>query len=268
MTQIKQGENRDMKHFMLKIILNIVTVSLTILVVVAPQISLASSSSVDFLQRARHPRKVKTWARLSGLMINKTRKKKRKQKSILFSLRFTEEMILAQVLVGDSDEIYSVGQPYSGKTSEVSVIREKGEGKESILKRDFGIRPEDLTMSFLFWNLKLEFPKTSLKGQCCRVFLLMQPGSDRVAKVYISDKYFFPLKVEWSSFKNGRLTSPSRTLEVNSFKKVNGLWLIDSLFFYGPGWKTKLAFSKCEAGLVTDGTPKDLFKIPERKQNK
>ena len=251
-----------MKYFMLKFILNMVLVIfLSALITTPKNIYAASSSSIDFLRRARHPRKVKTWAKLSGLMMHKARKRKTKHKSILFSLRFTEEMILAQVLVGDSEEVYSIGQPYSGKTSEVSVIREKGKNKNSILKRDFGIRPEDLTMSFLFWDFKLELPKVSLKGQSARVFLLIKPQSDRVAKVYISDKYLFPLKVEWGSLVNGRLSAPSRTLEVNSFKKVNGLWLIDTLLFYGPGWKTKLSFKRCEAGLVADGTPKDLFKI-------
>jgi hypothetical protein len=255
-----------MKHFIFKFVVNLV-LSVFIVAVVFTSISIKASTrseSIAFLEKARHPRKIKTWARLFGLMMHKARRRRSKQKTIKFSLRFTEEMILAQVVVGDSEEIYSIGQPYSGKTSEVSIIREKGEGKESILKRNFGVRPEDLTMSFLFWKYKLELPKTSLKGQCSRVFLLAQPDSDRIAKVYISEKYLFPLKVEWASLINGRLTNTKRTLEVDSFKKVNGLWLVDTLLFYGSGWRTKVSFSKCDAGFVSDGTPKDLFKIPER----
>ncbi|NOY75060.1 MAG: outer membrane lipoprotein-sorting protein [Kiritimatiellaeota bacterium] len=221
----------------------------------------ADSSAASFLRTARLPQKVKTWARLSGLMMNKTRRRKRRQEKIMFSLRFTEEMILAQLVVGDSKEVYSIGQAYSGKNSEASVMREKGNVKKSMLMRDFGIRPEDLTMSFLFWNFKLELPKTSIKGQSCRVFVMSKPNSDKTAKVYISEEYFFPLKVEWFSLQNRRLTLPTRTLEVDSFKKVEALWLIDSLLFYGPGWRTKIAFSKCEAGYVADGTPEDLFKV-------
>ena len=225
----------------------------------------AEVSSASFLKMARRPQKMKTWARLSGLMMNKTRRQKNKQKSILFSLRFTEEMIFAQVVLGALEEVYSIGQPYSGKNSDVSVIRKKGAGSEAVLRRDFGIRPEDMTMSFLFWKFKLELPKTSIKGQRCRVFLLIKPGTDKIAKVFISAKYLFPLKVEWSSFGNGKLTLPKRTLEVDSFRKINGVWLVTSLFFYGPGWRTKVVFSKCEAGLVDDGTPSDLFKIQRGK---
>ena len=221
----------------------------------------AEISSTAFLAMARRPQKIKTWARLSGVIINKTRRRKSKKQSILFSLRFTEEMILAQLVVGDSDEVYSIGQPYGGKTSEASVMRKKGAVAKSVLKRDFGIRPEDLTMSFLFWNFKLELPKSSIKGQRCRVFLLSKPKSGKLAKVYISEEYLFPLKVQWMSLTAGKLSPPTRTLEVDSFKKVNSLWLVDSLLFYGPGWKTKVIFSKCEAGEVADGTPPDLFKV-------
>jgi hypothetical protein len=260
MAQIKHGEISNMRRIASDSILK--RLIATLLVFLSPlALVFAESSSTSFLRMARRPQQTKTWARLSGVMINKTRKRKSQQKKILFSLRFTEEMIFAQVVVGENDEVYSIGQPYSGKTTDVSVIREKGTAENSLLRSRFGIRPEDMTMSFLFWRFKLELPKASIKGQRCRVFLLSKPDTNEIAKVFISEEYLFPLKVEWSTLENGRLTEPSRSLEVDSFKKVNGLWLVDSLFFYGPGWRTKIVFSECEAGLVEDGAPSDLFKV-------
>ena len=170
-------------------------------------------------------------------------------------IRFTPEQTFAQIFI-NKNEIYSIGQSYTAK-EKVTVIREgKDKNKHSTLA-DFGIKPDDLTMSFLFWELEQELPKDSIKGQACRVFILKSPDGSEKAKAYISSSYFFPLKVEWTKINENK---PYRMLEVTSFKKVNELWLIDAIMLYGPGWRTKIDFPKVNAGLVEKGTPKDLFK--------
>ena len=220
-------------------------------------------SLAQFMQRVRTPPSQKTWAQLDGVITNMKRDKDGKRiitkSEIYLGIRFSSEMIFAQVIIGDN-EIYSVGQPYSMIKSGVTVMRE-GDKESNRLRGNFGIKPEDLTMSFLFWNVIKELPEDSLKLIPCRVFLLISPDKSEIARVHISRDNYFPVKVEWSkSDESKQFTEATRTLEVLSFKKVNGLYLVNVLSFYGPGWRTKIEFSNTQAGYVKDGTPKGLFK--------
>jgi len=220
-------------------------------------------SSVEFMQRVRMSPAQKTWAQLDGAISNMKRNKEGKRiitkSTIYLGIRFSSEMIFAQVIIGDN-EIYSVGQPYSIIKTGVTVMQ-SGDKSSNKLRSSFGIKPEDMTMSFLFWDFLQELPETSLKLIPCRVFLLISPDKSEIAKVYISQDNYFPVKVEWSKAGKGKtFTAITRTLEVTSFKKVNGLYLVNVLSFYGPGWRTKIEFLKINAGYVKDGTPKGLFR--------
>ncbi len=217
----------------------------------------------QFLRFVRTPPQQKTWAQIQGEIINMKRSKEGKRliskSDIYLALRFSSEMIFAQVIIG-KNEIYSVGQPYSMMKNGATVLKSGDEGS-SKLRGTFGIKPEDLTMSFLFWSFAKEFPSTSIRMISCRVFLLISPDKKESAKVYISRKHYFPLKVEWSKPVKEKLFGDiSRTLEVVSFKEVNKLYLVKELQFYGPGWRTNIYFNKANAGAVKDGTPKNLFR--------
>ena len=209
-----------------------------------------------FLNMAQHPPGAKTWAQLEGTTTHKRKGKPIRKSPIYLGIRFTPEQTFAQVTIG-KDEIYRIGQSYYAKKEKVTVIREGGDEKAPSILADFGIKPDDLTMSFLFWKLKEELPAESVKAQNCRVFLLKSPDNNEIAKTFISSKYLFPLKVEWTRIKE---KEPYRMMEITSFKKVNDLWLIDAVMMSGPGWRTKVEFSKCNAGMVEKGTPKDLFR--------
>jgi hypothetical protein len=215
------------------------------------------------MRRVRKAPSLKTWAQLEGKIINMKRNTEGKRiitkSTIYLGIRFSSEMIFAQVII-DGNEIYSVGQPYAMMKAGLTVMR-AGDKQSNKLSSSFGIRPEDLTMSFLFWDLVKELPETSLKLIPCKVMLLVSPDKKEMAKVYISRDNYFPVKVEWCKLvKSKNFTSITRTLEVLSFKKVNGLYLVNILSFYGPGWRTKIEFTEIKAGYVKDGTPKGLFK--------
>lgn len=214
-------------------------------------------SAQEFLNITQHPPGKKTWAKLEGTATHKRKDQPVKTAPLYLGIRFTPEQTFAQICITE-DEIYSIGQSYYSAKDKVTVIREGNEHNKSSTLADFGIKPDDLTMSFLFWKLIKELPAESVKGQNCRIFLLESPDGNEKAKTFISSSYFFPLKVEWTKINENK---PYRMLEVTSFKKVNDLWLIDAIMLYGPGWRTKIDFTKSNAGLVEKGTPKDLFKI-------
>lgn len=229
--------------------------------VVGPRAVSAGDSALsaeDFLRLARRPPSEKTWAILEGTAANKKAGKGVVRTKLRVAIRFTSEMMLARVAVGEKGEVYFVGQPYVGK-GKASVFKE---GAGDRLGAEFGVRPEDLTMSFLFWNFKKELDPDTVRTVGCRVFLLEAPDGKRRAKVYITEKQFFPLKVEWSKLDGEGEWKMERSLEARSFKKVNGLYLVDGLLFLGPGWRTQIDFAPCRAGLVSKGVPKGLFAPP------
>lgn len=209
----------------------------------------------QFLKITQHPPGKKTWAQLKGKITHERKKSPLQEAPVYFGVRFTPELTFAEITVG-KDETYSIGQSYMAK-EKVTVIPAKGVPYNPSILKNFGIKPGDLTMSFLFWNLKKELEPDSFKTRACRVFQLKSPDKTETAKVWISEEYFFPLKVEWTRSNEGE---PYRALEVDSFQKVNDLWVIDSLLLTGPGWRTKVEFTDCKAGLVENGTPDDLFR--------
>jgi hypothetical protein len=215
------------------------------------------SDAESFLYAVRMHKGPGTWADMQGDAVHKRRGSDLKKSPIHFAIRFTPTQVFAKLLAG-KNEGYTIGLFTSSDAErKVSVIPLFKETKEnpSILKY-YGIRPEDLTMSFLYWDFEKELAEERVSMQLCRVFVLNSPDKNEKVTVYISRKYLFPLKVEWTRAGEKKYY---RDLTVSSFRKVNGLWLIDALVLSGPGWRTKITFDKCRAGTEKEGIMKNLF---------
>ncbi len=211
--------------------------------------------SAEFLAAVRNPPGRESWARMAGTLGHRRQGSDEIESKIRMGVLFTPARTVAQLAV-DGGETYEVGQAYAAgpDSTVVSTTGEPKSGKPLLAR--IGLRPQDLTMSFLFWNAGPELPRDSFKGQACRVFVFTSQDKSEQAKVWISADYCFPLKVEWA--KPGE-SKPVRTLEVDSFRKEKDFWLIGSLLLFGPGWKTKIEFDEAGAGLSKDGVPADLF---------
>lgn len=208
----------------------------------------------NFLARVRRPPVSETWAQMTGEAVHRRSGKDIRESPIYLGIRFTPERTLAQVFL-NSDEKYIIGQKYGSDATGTSIIDESST-KEPLLK-EFGLRPEDLTLSFVYWDLVKEEDREAVKGQECRVFTLKSPEHGESVKVYISTEYYFPMKGEWIRKDEDK---PYRTVEVSSFKKEKDFWVVDGFTIYGPGWKTKVDFSKTDAGHSKDGVPENLFR--------
>ena len=216
-------------------------------------------SSAQFLEVVRHPPGRESWAAMNGTAFHLRRDKDVVEAPLYLGIRFTSERTMAQVVI-NGNEAYFVGQAYNASKESASVIPANKIGYPKSMLADFGLRPQDLTMTFLFWDFVRELPRMGVKGRECRVFLLESQDKKELAKVYISAEYFFPLKVEWFALDDKELKKPYRTLEISSFKKENDFWIVSSLILYGPGWQTKIEFSQTAAGFKSENMPKDLFK--------
>ena len=220
----------------------------------------AEYSALKFLETVRHPPGRECWASMEGKATHQRRGKPLLEALLYLGIRFTPERTIAQVVVNNS-EAYYVGQAYSASGEAASVIPANKTGYEKSILADFGIRPQDLTMTFLFWDLVKELEKDTVKGRDCRVFLLSSKDKSELARVSISAEYFFPLRVEW--FNNSETVSngkPYRTLEISSFRRENDFWLVSSLLIYGPGWQTKIDFDETHAGFKDEAPPANLFR--------
>jgi hypothetical protein len=212
-------------------------------------------SSEDFLKVVRNPPGRESWAKMDGLLTHRRRGAEDVEAKMHLGLLFTPARTVAQMNV-DGGETYNVGQAYEASPDSTVVAMTSPPKSGKPLRAQIGVRPQDITMTFLFWKALPELPRDSVKGQDCRVFDFESPDKSEIARAYISAEYCFPLKTEW--FKAGE-KKPYRTLEVDSFKKENDFWLVGSLLLYGPGWKTKIEFENTSAGFSKDGVPKDLF---------
>lgn len=223
--------------------------------------SIAEADSKYFLDSVRRPPHQDTWAKLGGKIIHKRSGTSENLESPLrVALRFTPDRLLARIVI-DADEKYSVGQVYSSSAAPeegTSVITEnmKPNGKSTLA--DCGLRPEDLTLSFIYWKFEKELEPTSFKGRDCRVFLLNSQDGKEKARVSIDTEARFPLKSEWIKIKDAK-EEVYRTIEISSFKKESDFWFVESFFIFGPGFRTKVEFSEISAGFAKDGVPQDLF---------
>lgn len=220
------------------------------------KIAAQQKDSEHFLDTARQPPGRECWARMSGTATHLRTGGKPEEAKLTLAILFTPARTLAQMMINDKQG-YLVGQKYGSGADMTSVIPLDKEGyKEPILAK-FGLRPEDLTMSFIFWRYVRELPPEEVKGQECRVFVLKSPDAEpEFVQVHISAKYFFPLKVRWSK-KDGE--DAYRFMEITSFRKESDYWMVGSLSIYGPGWKTRINFDNAQAGEQKD-LPKDFFR--------
>ena len=210
----------------------------------------------DFLYKVRHPAGRKRWAIMDGKVIHKRRGKETVKASLYVSILFNRDRTLAQVVINKAQG-YMVGQAFVKGKDGTSIIPMNKATKEKPILGNFGLRPQDLTMTFLYWGFLKEFPEESTKMIDCRVLELISPDGKEKAKVWISKKYYFPIKVEWTKIKEKKAF---RSLEVSSFKQQGKYGIIKRLDLYGPGWRTRINFIKTEIGTPEKGAvPKGLF---------
>lgn len=233
----------------------ILSIACVPLVVFSGDMAGKNLSAEEFLQAVRRPSGRECWAKMEGTATNKrTGMEEPVEAKIHLGILFTPERTVAKLTVNGT-ESYDVGQSYAPPYATSVDMKLDPESGKPILG-DLGLRPQDLTMTFIYWDCKEELGRDSVKGQPCRVFMLESPDKSETARVHISAEYLFPLKVEW--FKTGG-KSPDRTLETVSFKRERDFWLLSSLKLYGPGWMTKVEFEDASAGFSKDGVPADLF---------
>lgn len=213
----------------------------------------------QFLELARRPPVQECWAILNGSVRHKGNRKSIKNVPIEIRAHLTPDKVKAQVIF-DQFERYLVKQRFSADDGNGSVKQQAKADGTRVGIREIGLRPDDITLSFLYWNFVKEYSEERVRGQGCRVIKLRRPQDQEYVKVWISKKYFFPLRVKW--FHPEKETS-YRTLEFTGFEKIKDAWIIKELKISGSKWKTIVKLKKNIVELISPShsIPNDLFLI-------
>ena len=212
-------------------------------------------SAADFLYRVRNVPSRHSWALMKGSAVHSRKGSRNMTSSLEMGIFFTPVQTLAQIRFGGTDEIYTIGQSY-GKTGATSVKTFLKQGYKPRIAI-YGITPEDLAMSFLYWDYKKEFETDSIRGQTCRVFLLQSKDKSQQVKVYISRDYFFPVRAEFSV--SSQPDKPFKTLEAVAFKRENGYYFVSRINLWGDQWSTRIRFQDLKADAFEKKLPPGVF---------
>ena len=206
-----------------------------------------------FLERARRPNQVDTWAMLSGRLQHRREGGKAESMSIYFGIIIQKDRSTGQ-LVFDGREGYLLGQARDRKGASVIPMQ-----KSTTLIDHTGVRASDLTLDFLYYDLVREDREEKLGGYvACRVMVLSSPDKAEQVRVFLSKTYYFPLRAEF--FRAGE-KEPWRILETGGFTRRNDLYYVRRLLIEGPGWRTRIDFNEAELGLYKPETaPKNLIR--------
>lgn len=219
----------------------------------------------DFLAILRYPHTIESWVKMAGKITHMSSGKYTKM-PVMLRGRFQPGSWRMQLEV-DKGERWYVRQNLAAGQFGTSKIQQKkaAPGKKTLANMQ--IRPEDITLSFLYWKFQKEHALDTVSLIKCRVLeLVHQPSGERV-KVWASTKYFFPIRVQW--FKKGA-AEPQRQLQFSKLVKVKlksapktEVAMVKSVEIRGEGWKTRIDFDKdsLDGDIVDDDhlPPEDLF---------
>ncbi len=215
----------------------------------------AELSAGEFLERVRHPAAAESYARMKGIMQHRPDGGRMETLPVALTVLIRRDGTRAELLI-DGREGYRINQKRSGETR----VEPFGTTlRPEPAARRFGLRPTDLSMSFLFYDLVREESGTLVKGIPCRVLVLEAPDRSEVVRVYVARSYFFPLKAEFFASREALSGDPVRTLETGSFKKKNDLYYAEILNLYGPDGRSRVHFSEAELGTPDAAAEERLF---------
>jgi len=214
------------------------------------QRSLESLTTEQFLSLVRRPFRDDAWGRFRGRIQHQGDSGRRSRIPIEMALLFHQDFLRAQITLAKSQP-YAVMQVYYEGTNPSLTLTPPAVEPEPNL-HDLGIRPEDLAFSFLYWDIRREWPADSIRGQACRVIDLENAATGEWVRIWCHSRYLFPLQVHWFT---ADASTPHRQFEARNFKRHGDLWYVKTLALSGDSWKTQVEFSDGEMGVSAETKP-------------
>ena len=138
--------------------------------------SMSSLSSQAFLNEIRKPLRIDAWGEFTGGIVTKGAKGKHSGK-LRVRITFTKDAMFTQIVLNDVN-VYSLEQKHSGENANATMKLDLPEKETAPGLFDFGVRPEDMSFSFIYWDFIEELPRENKRMSECRVFRLASPDKD------------------------------------------------------------------------------------------
>ena len=204
-------------------------------------------SAQDFLAEVRKPLRTDAWGEFTGRVTYKSPKGQQKG-DLRVRITFTSKSMHTQIVLNDKN-VYAMEQTHKeGEAVKTSIEMPETEERPGLF--EFGVDPEDLTFSFIYWDFIEELPRESSRLRECRVMRLKDPTGKGTVNVFFSAKHGFPMEASW--FREGE-TKAWRKLEFKGAKRFeNGLWFVKEMRLEGDDWKTQVKFDHVALNPVSE----------------
>ena len=194
-----------------------------------------------FLQVVRRPITANGWAQFEGYMVHKDKTSTRR-KDLKIAATFNPRHVRAKIVFPKGGG-YWINQTYKGQRAgaENTVetdIKETDDPAPEVSLDSLKLRAQDITFSFLRWKFLKEHEPKTYRGLACRVMDVSSPDKKATARLWVSRKYLFPVKVVWFKTKNAQ--TRLRRMEFTEFKKHSEYWFVKTVKYYGKDWRSKL----------------------------
>ncbi len=210
-----------------------------------------------FLTTVRNQPYQESIAILNGRINHKNINGEKLKFSIELRLKLNSNHILGQIIFNEYERYRLQQNVVTGKSSFQKEA--SSENPKSSSLASLGFVPGDFTLSFLHWNFETELNNERIKGQKCRVVILKHPEENKKVKVWISRKYYFPLKVEWTDEE--AVVNPYKTISFTGFERENNFWIIKEFKIKGVKGKSVVQFENNMVRLIDENhpIPNDFF---------
>ena len=198
----------------------------------------ADLSPEEFLTEIRRPLSQDVWAEITGRISHAAAGKAQIAGDLRVRVTFSSAALHAQLVLNEQN-VYGFEQKHlPGQPVSTNLSKPENEIAPGLF--DFGLEPEDLTFSFLYWSFLEELPRQKNRTRDCRVMKLAHPDGKGLVQVWFDAELGFPLEAWW--FKKDE-NSPWRKLLMKGAKKHdNGLWFVREMRLDGNNWKTRVIF--------------------------
>ena len=203
----------------------------------------------EFLASLREPLRTDTWGEITGKITHVAPDRRKKTGDLRVRVTFTQNSMAAQITLNDVN-VYGFEQQHA-EGNEVKSFLDMPEDEQAPGLFEFGLAPEDLTFSFIYWDFLEELPRRRSRLNECRVMRLADPNGKGTVQVWFSAEYGFPMEAWW--FRPGE-DKPWRKLELKGAKRYeNGLWFVKEMRLDGDNWKTRVVFDFAQLKTVGGG---------------
>jgi hypothetical protein len=215
----------------------------------------SAMSDEKFIDASRKALISTSWIKMSGNLNTRPKQGKRARYPLTIAAEIRPQKLVFKTTINKTQSVkvqHTYGDEHETKVLETTV-------KEGGLYQKLMIKPQDLSLSFMYWDMIKEYKSESLgiTRIKCRVFLMANPDSTEYAKVWISEKYLGPVKVMWCREKID-FDKPQQILEFEGFTEKNKVWMPTDIYIKNGFGEMQIKLKEHDAAFSLT-SPSDLF---------